>query len=78
MAAVPRQVRKFIDRASLIAAALIGLLVLWAAGLSLMPLVVFLVAGGFVYGTCQYLALLLLGKKTRRSNRRPARPAAKR
>ncbi|MEJ8654903.1 hypothetical protein WKI65_44405 [Streptomyces sp. MS1.AVA.3] len=71
MATVPRQVRKFIDRASLIVAALIGLLVLWGAGLSLMPVVVFLVAGAFVYGGCQYLALRLLGKKrSRRAARR--------
>ncbi|MGW2865919.1 hypothetical protein [Streptomyces sp. NPDC001205] len=72
MAAVPRQVRKFIDRTSLITAALVGLLVLWAAGLPLLPLVVFLISGGFVYGACQYLALLLLGKKKTR------RPASKR
>jgi membrane protein YqaA with SNARE-associated domain len=70
MAAVPRQVRKFIDRASLIAAVLIGLLVLWAAGLPLLPVVVFLIAGAFGYGALQHLASRLIGKKSRRRSSR--------
>jgi hypothetical protein len=67
---VPRPVRKLIDRASLIAAVLVGLLAVWGGGQSLLAVAVFAVATVFAYGACQYLALRLLGSKSRRAPRR--------
>ncbi|MET9956304.1 hypothetical protein ABZ135_32820 [Streptomyces sp. NPDC006339] len=71
MAAVPRQVHTFVHRVSLAAAGLLSLLMVWALGQSLLPVVTFLVVAFVSYGSCQWMAQRLLSRK--KSRRRPAR-----
>ncbi|MFF4741292.1 hypothetical protein ACFY2W_36225 [Streptomyces sp. NPDC001262] len=71
MAAVPRQVRTFVHRASLAVAGLLSLLMVWVLGQPLLPVVSFLTVAFIAYGFCQWTAQRLLGAK--RSRRGPAR-----
>ncbi|MGA4844690.1 hypothetical protein [Streptomyces sp. G45] len=71
MAAVPRQVRTFVHRVSLTVAGVLSLLMVWALGQPLLPVVTFLVVGFIAYGSCQWMAQRLLGAT--KSRQRPAR-----